>query len=113
MQALTSMWVAKCSRSSFRSPVRRLITPPGRSLVARTSLNVIALRGLVVEARAMQVLPPAMVGEMTDNKPNKPELSGEMIETTPVGSSRLKLKWLELTGFTLEKICWYLSAQPA
>src|SRR2546430_13606691 len=101
MQALTSMWVAKCSRSSFRSPVRRFTTPPGKSLVARTSLKVMALRGLLVDAKAMQVFPPAMTGERTDNNPNKPELSGERIDTTPVGSSKLKLKWLELTGFTL------------
>src|SRR5437667_8689956 len=113
MQALTSMWLAKCSSSSFRSPVRRLTTPPGRSLVPRTSDKVTALRGLDVDASAMQVLPPAMVGAMTDKRPRRPVFSGERIDTTPVGSSKLKLKWLELTGLTLEKICWYLSHQPA
>src|SRR5262245_7107231 len=107
------MCVAKCSSSSVRWPVRMLTTPLGTSLVASTSEKVTAGRGLLVEARATAVLPPARVGAMTEIKPSKGESSGARIETTPVGSRMEKLKWLEETGFTLEKTCWYLSAQPA
>src|SRR5690348_7108372 len=107
------MWLAKCSISSVRWPVRRLTTPPGRSLVARTSPRVTALKGLVDEARAMHVLPPAIVGAMTLKRPSRGDSSGARMETTPVGSRIEKLKWLELTGLTLEKTCWYLSHQPA
>src|SRR5688572_30083898 len=107
------MWEAKCSSSSLRSPVRRFTTPPGRSLVARTSLKVTAARAFEVEARAIHVLPPTMVGAIVEIRPIKPDSSGERMETTPVGSSREKLKWELATGFTEEKICWYLSDQPA
>src|SRR5437870_7233274 len=99
--------------SSDHCPVRRFTTPPGRSLVASTSASVTALSGLLVDAKAMQVLPPAMVGAIVEINPIKPNSSGERIETTPVGSSSEKLKCELLTGFTLEKICWNLSAQPA
>ena len=72
-----------------------------------------AASGLAVEASAMHVFPPAMVGMIVEIKPIKPVSSGDRMETTPVGSSREKLKWELATGLTLEKICWYLSHQPA
>ena len=53
----------------------------------------------------MQVLPPAIVGAIVETKPISPDCCGDKIDTTPVGSSRLKLKWLLLTGFTLENTC--------
>src|SRR5215208_6719149 len=107
------MWLEKGSRSSLRRPVRRLTTPFGRSLVARTSARVTAVRGWEVEARATAVLPPAMVGARREMRPRREGVSGERMETTPVGSRTEKLKWEEATGFTQEKTCWYLSAQPA
>ena len=82
-----------------------LTTPDGTSLVANTSENVTAGSGLLVDPRAMQVFPPTMAVAMTEISPSSAESSGARIETTPVGSSTEKLKWLEATGFTLENTC--------
>src|SRR5688500_885010 len=113
MVALTSMWLAEGSCSSAPSPGRGVITAPGRALVARTSPRVTAHRGNEVDASAIHVLPPAIAGAMVDTRPIRAESSGTRIETTPVGSSTLKLKCELLTGFTLLNTCWYLSHQPA
>jgi hypothetical protein len=72
-----------------------------------------AVMGKRSEASTMQVLPPAMMGATTETSPSRPLSRGARMETTPVGSSRLKLKCEEDTGFTVEKTCWYLSHQPA
>ena len=59
------------------------------------------------------MLPPAIDGAIVETRPIRAVSSGARIETTPVGSSIEKLKCELLTGFTLEKTCWYLSHQPA
>ena len=52
----------------------------------------IATSGLVEEARITQVFPPTMVGASKEISPNNGFSFGEIIETTPVGSSVEKLK---------------------
>jgi hypothetical protein len=46
----------------------------------------------------MQVLPPAIIGAMALIKPINEFSSGQITETTPVGSGTEKLKWEEATG---------------
>src|SRR6185369_4338293 len=90
----------KCGCSSALVPVKILTTPPGRSLVAKTSANVTAHRGFFSEARTIQVLPPAITGSTTETKPVSEVFSSAMIATTPKGSGTEKLKCEEATGFT-------------
>ena len=96
---------AKCSPNSFRFPVSKLTTPPGTSEELRTSAKVIALKGHDSEANAITLLPPAITGDSNEINPSSGLVSEATTNTTPVGSSIEKLKWLEATGFTLLKTC--------
>src|SRR5215204_5696166 len=90
-----------------------LTTPPGTSEELITSAKVIEHRGLLSEARMIQVFPPAITGAIKDTSPSREVSWGASAPTTPVGSGTEKLKWEEATGFTVPKTCWYLSHQPA
>src|ERR1051325_8100439 len=106
--ALTSMCPAICDNNSERKPVSTLTTPGGTSLVASTSLKVIALRGFFSEASEMQVLPPRRIGQSNETKPSNALASGAISTTTPVGSGTENTKCGEATGFTVLNNCWYL-----
>src|SRR5210317_118992 len=107
------MCEAKCSVNSDRSPVSMLTTPAGTSEACRTSAKLTADSGIDSEASTTQVLPPTIVGATFAMRPSRPLSSGAMIDTTPVGSSTVKLKCDDATGFTALNTCWYLSDQPA
>src|SRR5438876_8978594 len=103
------MWAIR----SARLPVKRLTTPPGKSLVARISVKVIAGSGYLSEATTTAVLPLKSTGETREISGSSAGSSGTRTTTTPVGSGTVKLKWDVATGFTLPKIWEYLSVQPA
>ena len=91
-----------------------LTTPPGRSLVASTSAKVTARSGLLVRGEGDAVLPPTMVGaDGGDQADQAGFFRARGWRRRRSARAGEKLKWELLTGFTLEKICWYLSAQPA
>ena len=46
----------------------------------------------------MHVFPPTIAGAIVEIRPINPDSSGDRIEITPAGSSRLKLKWQERGG---------------
>src|SRR2546423_10438521 len=98
------MCVAICGASYARSPVRRLITPGGKSLVAIISENVRAGSGFVGEAKTTAQLPLKITGITSDTKASSGGSSGHSTTTTPVGSGIVKLKCELATGFTAPKI---------
>ena len=67
--AFTSMWSAKKGSSSLTFPVIIFTTPPGKSELFSTSANVTAHKGLVLDAKMIQELPPAMMGAINETKP--------------------------------------------
>ena len=86
------MWLAMIGTSSLRNPVRMLITPPGTSDVARTSVRVIAGSGRVSDVTTTTALPVTSGGASLDTSPSKDDVSGATMPTTPVGSGIVKLK---------------------
>ena len=68
-----------------------LITPCGRSLVARTSAKVIAESGASVLARTTTVLPEVIIGATQSIKPRSDGVSGAIAATTPMLSGIVKL----------------------
>ena len=76
------------------------MTPPGTSLVAKTSANVMAQVGLFSEAKTMHVFPPTMQGAITEIRPNNAVDSSAIMATTPIGSGTEKLKCDVATGLT-------------
>src|SRR5690554_2660142 len=111
--ALTSAWSASQGASSAAEPVSTLTTPPGTSLVAITSLRLIALSGAFSLATTTTVFPLTRAGATTLTKPSSDDCCGAMIATTPVASGVEMLKYGPLTGLPLPATCTYLSAQPA
>jgi hypothetical protein len=61
----------------------------------------------------MAALPLKITGAVSETSDTSEGSSGASTTTTPVGSGVVKLKCEEATGFTLPKICEYLSVQPA
>jgi hypothetical protein len=111
--ALTSMCVTEGFSSSLRKPVIRFTTPPGRSLVASTSVKVTAGKRL---AFAGHHHAGVAAGDHRCDHAHQFREAGcfrAIMPTTPVGSYTLKLKCELLVGFTLLKTAWYLSHQPA
>src|SRR5439155_13287383 len=96
-----------------RFPVRTFTTPPGKSLVARISVNVIAGSGYLSEATTTAALPLRITGATSETSGTRGGSSGASTTTTPVGSGVVKLKCELATGLTLPNICEYLSVQPA
>src|SRR5690606_33428650 len=111
--ALTSACAASHGASSAGEPVSTLTTPPGTSLVAMTSLRLIALSGDFSLATTTTVLPLTRAGATTLTNPSRDDCCGAMIATTPVASGVEMLKYGPLTGLPLPATCTYLSAQPA
>src|SRR5579884_3833073 len=111
--ALTSMCDARTGASSAGSPVRRLTTPPGTSLVASASASSIAASGRVSDATATTAFPPTSGGRSRVTSPSNGGSSGASTATTPVGSGTVKLKYGPATGFEPPSTCGSLSAQPA
>jgi hypothetical protein len=68
-----------------------LITPAGRSLVARTSAKVIADNGAFVLASTITVFPEVIIGAMTSISPSSDGVSGATAATTPMLSGIVKL----------------------
>src|SRR5690606_17814608 len=89
---LTSACEASQGATSATYPVRMFTTPPGRSLVANTSAQVIAGSGSVSEASTTTVLPLTITGATTLTNPNSGAPGGATIPTTPVGSGEDRLK---------------------
>src|SRR6185436_13651767 len=102
-----------CGASSARLPVKRFTTPPGKSLVARISVNVTAGSGYFSEATTMAALPLKITGAIRDTSDTNDGSSGASTTTTPIGSGVVKLKCGVATGFTLPKTWENLSVQPA
>src|ERR1043166_184119 len=98
--AFTSMWEANWENNSEDLPVRIFTTPPGTSDELITSAKLTAHKGLLSEARTIDVFPPAITGAITETSPIKEFSCGAIAATTPVGSGTEKLKCEEETGFT-------------
>src|SRR5690554_3520336 len=96
--ALTSACAASHGASSAAEPVRTLTTPPGTSLVAITSLRLIALSGDFSLATTTTVLPLTRAGATTLTNPSSEDCCGAMTATTPVASGVEMLKYGPLTG---------------
>src|SRR5262245_35781667 len=111
--ASTSTWPARTGTSSLFRPVRTLTTPPGTSLVARTSVSVTAGSGRVSDARTSAALPATSGGASRETRPSSDDVSGATTPTTPVGSGIVKLKYDAATGFDDPRTWAILSAQPA
>src|SRR5450432_381417 len=108
---LTSACEASQGATSATRPVSMLTTPPGRSDVASTSVNVIAGSGRNSLAITTVVLPVAITGSSTDTKPSRLDDGGATIATTPVGSGTEKSKNGPATGFAAPTTCAILSVQ--
>src|SRR5436305_1727604 len=102
-----------CESNSARLPVSKFTTPPGKSLVAKISEKVSAGNGNFSDAITTTELPLRMTGAINETNATSGGSSGATTATTPVGSGVVKLKCELATGFTLPKICEYLSVQPA
>ena len=103
-------WIASIVLHDRSTRAQQLIAGLVGSFVGGTIAALVSGDGFDINPSG---LIGSIVGAIVEIRPINPVLSGEIIETTPVGSSRLKLKCELLTGLTLEKICWNLSAQPA
>src|SRR2546427_4915617 len=99
--------------SSALRPVRTLMTPPGTSEVARTSVRVIAASGRVSDAMTTTALPATSGGARRETKPSNDDGSGATIPTTPLGSGVVKLKYRAPTGVAEPSTRLVLSAPPA
>src|SRR6266404_5315782 len=99
--------------SSALRPVRTLMTPPGTSEVARTSVRVTAASGRVSDAMTTTALPATSGGATRETRPSNDDGSGATTPTTPVGSGIVKLKYGAATGFAEPSTWLILSAQPA
>src|ERR1700739_1625601 len=111
--ALTSVCEGSQGATSATRPVSTLMTPPGTSEVASTSVRETAGSGQRSLARATTVLPVTTAGATTETKPSRLEASGAITATTPVGSGREKLKNGPATGLAAPRTWAILSAQPA
>jgi hypothetical protein len=111
--AAISACFARCGATSEAWPVRMFTTPPGRSLVARHSENVMAVRGSSSLASTTQTLPDTITGKIAVTSPSSDGRAGATTATTPMGSGTVKLKCGPATGFELASRLWYLSLQPA
>ena len=67
-------------------------TPPGKSLVAKTSAKVTEHNGLLSLANTIQVFPPAIIGAITETKPNN-ELSSSASNTLSKHHIELKFSF--------------------
>ena len=90
-----------------------LITPPGTSLVARTSAKETAGRGCDSEAITIIEFPLTTIEAIVSTKPKSAESSGAIAATTPVGSGIEKSKNGPATGLLDPVTIAILSAQPA
>ena len=90
--ALTSMCEASHGATSAVRPVSTLITPPGTSEVASTSVRDTAGSGQRSLASATTVLPVTTAGATAETKPSRLEAAGAITATTPAGSGTEKLK---------------------
>ena len=97
--ALTSACEASHGAISAGEPVRMFTTPPGTSLVASTSLRLIADSGKRSLATTTTVFPATSAGATALTKPSRPLSCGATIATTPVGSGTEMLKYGPATGF--------------
>ncbi len=111
--ASTSTWAARTGTSSARCPVRTLMTPPGTSDVASTSVRVTAGSGRVSDASRTTALPLTSGGASRDTSPRSDDVSGATTPTSPVGSGIVKLKYGAATGLDEPRTWAILSAQPA
>ncbi len=85
----TSIWDAAQGANSSSEPVKILITPAGRSLVARTSAKVIAGTLKPPSTSAITELPETTAAAIASIKSiNEPEA---VTTTTPSGSGIVKL----------------------
>src|SRR5262245_1634725 len=89
------------------------MTPPGTSLVARTSESVTAGSGRVSDVSTTTALPATTGGASRETSPSSDDVSGATIPTTPEGSGMVKLKYGAATGFDDPRTWAILSAQPA
>jgi hypothetical protein len=87
-------------------------TPPGTSLVARTSASSIAASGRDSEATTTAELPPTSTGASRATSPPSAGSSGARMPTMPVGSGTVKLKYGAATALEPPSTCASLSAQP-
>ena len=83
---LTSPWLASHGMISAWSPVSRLTTPAGTSLVASTSANVTATVGSACDATTTAVLPPASTDSTALTRGSRGDADDAATATTPVGS---------------------------
>src|SRR5436305_12255290 len=90
--ALTSMCEASQGATSAVRPVSTLITPPGTSEVASTSVSETAGSGNCSLARATTALPLTTAGATTETYPSRLAARGAVPATTPVGPGREPLK---------------------
>src|SRR3989338_1710954 len=101
--ALISICCARGVISSDFNPVMMLITPAGKSDVAKISPKVIAERGDISEAIATTVFPLTTAGAILEISPKSGFSSGAITPTTPVGCGEVKFQYGAATGLRSEE----------